>query len=74
MGPADMTSFGPDDADLHDAKGKHLRASRGTTWNRRLEAHVELHVRAALAHKPAGSPWEQGAHIPRQLRTLIADP
>jgi hypothetical protein len=70
-----VTSFGPGDQDLHDAKGRHRGAPAGdrAEWNRRMEAHVQLHVRAAVPRDPVGSPWGQGAHIPRQLRTSMAE-
>lgn len=73
-----MTSFGPGDQDLHDAEGGHRSVPAGdrAEWNRRMEAHIELHIQAhgrAIAERGPGSVWAQGAHVPRQLRTWMAE-
>jgi hypothetical protein len=69
-----MTSFGRDDADLHDIKGGHLSAAhRRLPWRTRMEAHLELHRRVAASRPQAENPWEHGEHIPRQLRTPLAE-
>lgn len=73
-----MTSFGPDDADLHDRIGNHRPRPRGegAHWNARMEAHIQLHVRRDKVIEAApkgGNMWELGTHVPRQLRTPLAE-
>lgn len=73
---ARVSSYGRDDRDLHDFNGVHLKSPVGdrTRWNARMEAHLELHRRDAThGPTPPGSPWEHGEHIPRQLRTSLAE-
>jgi hypothetical protein len=73
-----MTTFSSIDRDLHDEVGNHRPRPRGEgdRWNIRMEGHMKMHRRydkIREAAPDADGPWDLGVHIPRQLRTPLAE-